>query len=256
VIDLHAHVLPMLDDGPDSMSESLELLTAAEYDGIEILVATPHIHSAYPAVLPGQLARRTAELQEEVRHASIPLRLVSGAEVDLDWAGQASDDDLRACTFGARGGDLLVETPYRPLGEDFEEALFSLSLRGFRIVLAHPERNVSFQETPSRLAALAARGTLLQVTALALTNPSQKSRSRRLARSIVSEGVAHVIASDAHRATGERPAGIAEGVAAAAALTSPARAAWMVTEAPAAILAGEPLPPAPVTRRRFALRRR
>jgi protein-tyrosine phosphatase len=256
VIDLHAHVLPAIDDGPASMAESLALVAAAADDGVSILAATPHVRAGPPSAAPGQIASATTEMEEELRRAGLRVLLVSGAEVDLAWAATASDEDLRACTYGAQGLDLLVETPYGRLPDDFEDMLFGINVRGFRPLLAHPERSPAFQREPRRLARIVELGTLVQVTSLALTNPSNRSRSRRLAERMISEGIAHVISSDAHSATGPRPAGLTAGVEAAAALTSAARAEWMVRGAPAAILAGEPLPPAPpLSRRRFRLSR-
>jgi protein-tyrosine phosphatase len=257
VIDLHAHVLPGVDDGPPSPADALELLEAAAREGITTVAATSHVRAQAPSALPRELAPRTAALQEELHRVGIAVELVSGAEVDLAWAGAASDDDLRACTYGGRGTDLLVETPYQALSDGFEETLFGLSVRGFRILLAHPERNPTFQREPRRVAELVARGTLIQVTSLALTSTNRRSRSRRLAERMLAEGVAHVLATDAHRAGGDRPMAIAAGVQAAARITSQARATWMVAEAPAAILAGEPLPrpPAGSRHRRLGLRR-
>jgi len=84
---------------------------------------------------------------------------------------------------------------------------------------------------------------LVQITASALASSERRSRSRRLARELLREGHAHVIASDSHGAI--QRAALSQGVAAASEL-APHRAQWMVTEAPHAIVMGEPLPEAPV----------
>ena len=100
--------------------------------------------------------------------------------------------------------------------------------------------------SPKRLGELVRQGVLLQVTASTLASP--KRRTHAFARGLVREGLAHVIASDSHGAGLDR-AGLAAGVAALAEV-APRRARWMVTEAPAAILAGAPLPPPPRDRAR------
>jgi len=243
MIDLHTHVLPGIDDGPADLEGSLEVLTAAVADGTVTLAATPHVRPDHPAVVPAELGRRTSELEAAAARAGLEIELLAGGEVDLVWAQQADDEDLRAVSFGQRGHDLLVETPYGELPERFEDLLFKLSVRGFRIVLAHPERNPTFQHDRRRLATLVDHGILLQVTAVSLSSTERRSRSRKLARDLVREGLAHVIASDTHGGHIPRT-GLRDGVDAAAEL-APQRAEWMVTEAPAAILAGHPLPPAP-----------
>ncbi len=175
------------------------------------------------------------------RRGGVDIEVVSGGEVDLLWGLEATDEELGLVSYGQAGNDLLVETPHGPLPPRFDELLLALAGRGYPLLLAHPERNPTFQRKPQRVAALVRRGLLLQVTAGALAPERTNPRSGRLATSLVREGLAHVLASDAHTAAGSRPADLRAGVAAAETL-APARAEWMVTEAPAAILAGEPLP--------------
>ena len=253
MIDLHSHVLAGIDDGPGDMEGSIELARAAERDGVRTLAATPHLRADHPAVRLRELADRCAVLNARLEQASIGLTVVPGGEVDVIWAQGASDDDLRLASYGQRGSDLLLETPYGPLPDLFEQMLFGFSLRGFRVLLAHPERNPTLQRDPERLAAMVHRGVLVQVTALSLARSDRGSRSRRPALALVEQGLAHVIASDAHAADWRAP-DLSAGVAAAARV-APARAGWMATEAPAAVLAGEPLPDPPAQAPRRGARR-
>lgn len=256
MIDLHSHVLPGIDDGPPDMSGAVELARAAAEQGTRVLAATPHLRGDFPDVRPEELAGRCREVQTAIADAGIGLELVQGGEAGLMWAVNASDEELRAGSYGARGTDVLIESPYNALTTSFEELLFSITLRGYRVLLAHPENNPTFQRSPERLHALVNRGVLVQVTARSLVRAGRRSPQRSLARALVAEGVAHVLASDAHSAGTFRPPRLADGVAAAAALVGGERARWMVEDAPAAILAGEPLPPPPsLVARRSALRR-
>jgi tyrosine-protein phosphatase YwqE len=84
----------------------------------------------------------------------------------------------------------------------------------------------------------------VQVTAGALLRSDRRSKSRRTAIELIDRRAVHVIASDAHRAAGGRAPRLSAAVDVIAQF-APARAEWMVTEAPAALLAGEPLPEAP-----------
>jgi protein-tyrosine phosphatase len=243
MIDLHAHVLPGIDDGAATMEEAVEVAATAAGEGTAVLAATPHLRADHPAVHPEELGERTAELRSSVRDAGIGLEIVAGGELDLVWALHAGDEALRLVSFDQAGRDLMIETPYGPLPAGFEELLFAVAARGYRVLLAHPERSPTFQQDTARLHELVRRGTLLQVTAAALVDRPARSRSARLARALVQAGVAHVIASDRHGPDIQR-AGLADGVAAARALAG-RRADWMVEDAPAAILAGDALPAAP-----------
>lgn len=250
MIDLHSHVLPGLDDGPADVAGSVALAAEVAATGVRTLAATPHLRADFPDIDVLGLAQRVADLQARLHEERIPLELVSAGEVDVLWAQGASDEQLRAASYGGRGSDLLVETPYGELPEMFEDLLFRIRVRGFRVLLAHPERNPSFQRDPARLVRLVEGDVLVQLTASSVTGAG---RPGKLAARLIADGHAHVIAGDLHRAGGGR-ASVADAVASAG-----DRARWMATEAPAAILAGAPLPPAPAApgpRKRSWLRRR
>ena len=174
---------------------------------------------------------------------AIELEVVQGGEAGVMWAVNASDDELRAGSYGGRGTDLLVETPYGPLNDTFEQLLFTLPERGYRLLLAHPENNPTFQRSPERLHELVDRGVLLQVTARSLIRSDRKRGPRPLAEALVRDGRRRTCSRRTPTpgaSSGRRRSGA--GAAAAAELVGEARAQWLVEDAPAAILAGEPLP--------------
>ena len=256
MIDLHCHVLAGIDDGPATMEQSLALGRELAAAGVSTVAATPHLREDHPRVVPSELAERCRVLADELGHAGVELAVVSGAEADLFWALDASDEDLRLASYGGRGTDLLLETPYGPLLPSFEGQVQSLIGRGFRVVLAHPERNPSFQAEPERLAELVRSGVLIQVTVGSLLRP-RRSRSGRLARALLSDGLAHVLASDAHGPSAGPTARAPgwEGLDVARSVVSPAQVEWLVSEVPQALLAGQELPRRPEGRGGRWLRR-
>jgi len=244
MIDLHAHILPGIDDGPQSLEGSLALARAAVECGTHLVIATPHLRDDHPGVRLEEIGDRTRALGAALAREDIPLRVLPGAEVDLLWASNASEAELRMATYGQLGTDMLLETPYGNLPPNFNELVLRIAEQGIRILLAHPERSSTFQQHPQRLLELVARGVLVQVTALSLARKNRRSESRRLARWLLEEGAAHVIASDAHAAGLWRGPDRAAAIASAEAI-SPAHAEWMLLEVPRAIIAGEPVPPMP-----------
>jgi len=256
VIDMHAHVLPGIYDGPEDLEGSVAMVEAAEWAGVDVLVATPHVREDHPEVRPDELAGRVAELRDELRTRAIDVSVLTGGEVAVTTAIEMSDAELRLVTFDGNGRDLLIETPYAPLTPMFDAVLDDLSARGFRLTLAHPERNSTFQEEPERLASLVNLGVLIQVTGGSLARP-RRSGARRLGLKILRRRWCHVLASDSHGLELQRPnlretLRIAEREQAA----PQAELRWMVDDAPAAILAGDELPARPAARARRLLGRR
>jgi protein-tyrosine phosphatase len=229
------------------MDEALALCRAASADGVEVVAATPHLRNDHPGVRPEELAQRCEDLNSALRAEALPLHVVPGGELDLLWAQSASDEELRLVSLGQGGRSVLVETPYRELGDDFEDLLFRVQVRGYRVLLAHPERNATLRQQPERLAALVQRGVLVQLTAPAFhdaRNELRRSPARRFALRLARQGLAHVVSSDAHRMYGPRPVGLSEAVRALD-RARPGLGRWMSRDAPGALLAGTAVPSHP-----------
>ena len=200
----------------------------------------------HPRVRPDELAGRCAQLNEALAEAEIALEVVPGGELDVLWVLDATPEALRLASFGQRGTDVLLETPYGAITPAFEAAVDRLLVARLPSAARPPRAQPDFQRAPGRLAALVRRGLLIQVTAESVASEDARSRSRDLAWRLIENGFAHVIASDSHSATTFRPPDLSAAVARLSSLM-PARARWMVVDAPLAILAGNPLPPAPPT---------
>jgi protein-tyrosine phosphatase len=255
VIDLHTHVLPGVDDGPDDVAGSIAVAEVAAHGGTRTLVATPHLRADHPGVRPGELAARARDLTEVLRARGLPIEVAPGAEVDLSSAAELSEDELALATLGGNGSDLLVETPYGPLAPDFPDRVLALAARGFRLTLAHPERSPTLQMRSELVGALVERGVLVQLTARSLVG---RGPSGAAAKTMLERGWAHVLATDAH-ALDRRPPDL--GLRLRQAVDAFPHAAgeleWMVTAAPRAILDGRPLGERPARgerRRRLRLR--
>jgi protein-tyrosine phosphatase len=239
VIDLHAHVLPGLDDGPRTLGESLDVLAEVAADGVSAIAATPHVGARYPttaAQMEHELRRTGAALEER----GIPVGLLPGGEVELEWLATLSDDELHRFSLGGGGRYLLVEFPWNGWPPDALTLLARLSEAGLQPVIAHPERHTEVQERPGHLEALVAGGALLQVTSSSLVGLHGR-RAQRTARDLLGFGMVHLVASDRHGA-GIRRATMRQ---ARRRLGDGPLADWLTVDVPAAVVAGEDLPAKP-----------
>ena len=246
MIDLHCHILPALDDGARDLDDSVEMARQAFAQGISVVAATPHIRDSNPNVVIDQLEERVGQLNTELEQRQVPVRVVTGGEVAEPMLDRLDEDDLRKVSLDGQGWILLEPRP-GPLSNHLEQGVEDLARRGFRSLIAHPERHRSpdFRE---RLEALVAAGALIQVTAGKIAAGPAAPVMLELAEL----GLVHVVATDAHSSRGGRPLKFRDGLARLREIPRIAPyAEWTVRDGPAAILAGEDVMPpfAPVAER-------
>ena len=207
MLDLHVHVLPGIDDGPRNLDDALKLARALVADGIEHVVATPHI---YPGVFdntPHRIAEAFERLQTAVTAEGLALTMTWAAEVRIcpeiiDWLEHRRLPLLDGSLVGP--STALIELPdgQIPVGTD---RLAGLMLeRGITPLIAHPERNKAVMEQPSRLEALRRMGCRFQLTAGSVIGEFG-SKAHATARHLLDAGWADVVASDAHNLSGRKP---------------------------------------------------
>ena len=243
MIDLHCHLLPGIDDGPENIDEALALARAAAAAGTRTIVATPHVDHRW-GVVPLTIAPSAVLVSAALSEAGIELEVRSGAEVALPRLPELRDHELDAVRLG-EGPYLLIESPHSAAAGHFHTFVRTLIERGHAIVLAHPERCPGFQRQPERLAELVEVGALCSITSSSLTGRFG-STARELALDMLAGGLVHDVASDSHDALRRSPELLAGIYAAERDLPGlAAHAHWLTHEAPAAILAGAQLPSRP-----------
>jgi protein-tyrosine phosphatase len=238
VIDLHSHVLPGIDDGPETIEGSLALTRAAAAAGTRTIVATPHVSWHYPNDAD-TIARLVGELNGRLREEGTPLEVRPGAEIAMTRAAEVGEAQLARMGLGG-GPWLLVEPPFTPVVAGLDALVLDLQRQGHRIVLAHPERCPAFHRDRRMLEALVRSGVLTSITAGSLVG-SFGSAVRAFALQLVEDELVHNVASDTHDPV-RRPPSIA-GELEQAGLGE--LADWLTVQVPAAVLDGGEIPPRP-----------
>lgn len=238
MIDLHSHVLPGIDDGPETIEGSLALARAAASAGTQTLLATPHVSWRYPNDA-GTIAPLVDDLNIRLAAEGTPLQILPGAEIAMTRAGEIEPEELARLRLGG-GPWLLIECPFTPVATGMDALVLDLQRRGHRVLLAHPERCPAFHRNRNALEAMVRGGALTSITAGSLVGRFG-GEVKRFALELIREELVHNVASDAHDATRRRPGMAAE--LSEAGLDSLSE--WLTQQVPAAILAGEELPPRP-----------
>src|SRR5438874_3468743 len=195
MIDIHHHCLPGVDDGPRTMAESVDLCRMAADDGIDTIVATPHVlRGRWQNTTRATLEEIAAKLREKVGESP---RILMGSEYFFghDVAEVLAAGNSIIPLAGSRY--VLIEFASHTVPPMVDQPFYRLQLDGWTPVIAHPERNAIFRAKPELLASLVRLGAKTQVTAASLLGDFG-SEARSAAFDWIAAGMVHVVASDAH----------------------------------------------------------
>ncbi len=199
MIDLHAHVLPGVDDGPAALGPALEMCRMATADGCTQLVATPHQRrDPWPTDDPAQLAAVLTALSaatggRPTLHLGGEVRVDSELLEELDAAGRAGIQTLAGSRY------ILLEFDPGGFGPEPVELIRDVRARDLVPVVAHPEITPFFwraDENP--LPRMVEAGALLQITGASVAGDFGRAPRER-AWELLEAGLVHFVASDAHR---------------------------------------------------------
>lgn len=196
-VDIHCHCLSGLDDGPDTLAQSLQLCAACVADGIHAVIATPHQLGRYDrAPSAGTIRQAVADLRSALAEQGIPLRVVPGADVRLDDRLVELVAADQVMTLGDGRKYLLLELPH-DVPIDPLELFQELRGRGITVILSHPERHGYLSSRLDWILRWMNEGVALQVTAGSLLGQFGREAAR-VGWSLLEQGWATVVASDAH----------------------------------------------------------
>jgi len=243
MIDIHAHILAGMDDGPADLEESLAMCRVAVEDGIEVLAATPHSWNGQFTNYPAQILEKVQGLNAELKTLGLDLEILPGMEIRVvpHFGDLYSQGEILALN---QGKYFLVEFHPFSAPPAFHALIGHLWSLGYGVILGHPEKNLAIQRNPQYVAALLAHfrswEVLIQVSADSLTGEAGPDEARA-ARTLLKQGLAHIIASDAHGALKRSPR-LSLAVRAAEEMVEPEWVRKMVWDVPLAVLRGAPFP--------------
>ncbi len=193
ITDFHTHILPEIDDGSQSIKESIQLVKSLSEQGVKKIVATPHFHTESGHLNLYLKKRNEAYTRLLPRLPQNSPKIVLGAEIEYYEDICYDADDLKALSIEGTNL-LLLEMPNCKWGENtIDELVDMASSEELKIVLAHIERYVSKQST-KQLKRLIDSGILMQANATFFTSVF----TRRRALSMLKHGMIHLIGSDCH----------------------------------------------------------
>lgn len=196
MIDLHCHILAGIDDGAQSVEDSLEMARAAVREGIDTIIATPHHKNGRYENSKQVIMQKTDELNEVLKVENIPLTILPGQEPAIHG------ELLKGITLGDvstlnNTQYIFIELPAGHVPRYTDKLLYDLQMEGKIPVIVHPERNQEIIERPEILYQLIKNGALSQVTASSICGIFGK-KIKSFSEQLIEANLTHFIASDAH----------------------------------------------------------
>ena len=197
--DLHCHILPYVDDGVKNMDDALLMARMAVNSGVDTIVITPHCNLPWAVeknYRTAQLAVRMSAFISELRQAKIPLNILPGAEI---FCTEQVPELLRAGRLLTLAGSdyLLMEFYFDEELSFITNMLELVRQEGKKPVIAHPERYEAVQSDPEIVRYWVHSGATVQINKESILGDLGRG-AEETSRWLLSRGLAHVVASDAH----------------------------------------------------------
>ena len=192
MIDLHSHILPGLDDGAKSYSESIEMAKLAVENGVTAMVATPHCIDDRKK----EIRKATLILRDLLSEKGIPLKIYMGMEIFGTAYTSRLLREKRLFTLN-NSRYPLVEFSFNSSGEEETHILQDMIWAGYTPLVAHPERYNFIKEDPEIINTWKRMGCLFQINRGSIMGRFGKD-AQIMGVSLLKRGFCTAVASDAH----------------------------------------------------------
>ena len=194
-VDLHSHLIPGIDDGAQTVEDSLNLIRKMQDLGFQKLITTPHVMADYYRNTPEIINAGLAELRQALADNEIEIEIEAAAEYYLDETFESKLEKDNVLTLGE--GFLLFELSFVNYPQSFFDIVEKIKAKGYKPVLAHPERYPYFTAAIENYERIKEAGCYLQLNTTSLTGfygrPTQKT-----AEELIDKYLIDFIGSDLH----------------------------------------------------------
>ncbi|CAM4162087.1 tyrosine-protein phosphatase [Lederbergia lenta] len=197
MVDIQCHILPEVDDGAGSFTESLLMARQAEKEGVRTIIATPHHKNGKYNNLKANIIEKTAELNDYLKAENVHMEILPGQETRIYSDILADYEAGEIMTLANISTYLLIELPSDHLPHYLHQLCFDIQMKGLTPVVVHPERNSEIMEQPDKLYRLVKNGVATLITAASFTGYHGK-KAQRFTSHLIESNLTHFIASDAH----------------------------------------------------------
>lgn len=196
-VDIHCHMVPMVDDGARDMGTALGMARLAYEEGIRTIVATPHYHQRKVLCSEEEIRERFEDFKRQAEQMFPELTILYGREIYMtyDAMEQLEKKELQLSMCGKEYvlTEFDVTTDYAYM----QNLLRNVMLMGYLPILAHIERYQCLLEHEERIEELKSMNVVLQINAMSLMGESGRNIQKFL-KKLIKKELVDVVATDAH----------------------------------------------------------
>ena len=193
--DMHSHLIPGIDDGAQTLEDSLELIKELHQLGYKKLITTPHIMSDRYKNTPEIILDGLKKVREAVKNEGIPIELHAAAEYYLDFDFEAKIERGELLTFG--DNYVLFEVSFINPPQNLDQIVFKLQTSGYKPVLAHVERYPYWYNDEQVYQKFKDAGVLLQLNIASLTG-YYSPQTKKVAERLIYNNMIDLLGTDCH----------------------------------------------------------
>jgi protein-tyrosine phosphatase len=237
MIDIHTHILPGVDDGAETVQDSIQMIEQAIELGVEAICATPHILNGVNSTSQEKINRAFQLIHSQVDERKLKIKLILGSEIYIR-KDMNSLSRFNFFSLNQTGRYILMELPLGQLPSSLDRLIYDLRLQGITPIIAHPERSISEKSQLKDIENLIRLGALMQINAGSLLSHYGKL-ARKMGECLLTRNLIHIMASDAHNPSSRSVAVLPQAFRRVSQLLGKRKAEELIMYTPYKILKGE-----------------
>jgi protein-tyrosine phosphatase len=203
MIDIHCHILPNVDDGSESLEESIAMAEIAESEGITKIVNTSHCHFDFKYKKGNELKLELEKFNQALKEENINIEVLLGNELYYTSDLIERFDEL---DFFSMNNSKYILMEFSPINfpKNIEDVIYEIKIRGYIPIIAHAERYKQVQEDVNIVLDCIKEGALIQVNASSILGKNGE-KAEDTSKKLLDNNMVHFVATDAHSSNRRRP---------------------------------------------------
>jgi tyrosine-protein phosphatase YwqE len=193
--DIHSHFVPGIDDGAKTLDDSIQMISALHEMGYKKVITSPHTMSDYYRNTSDIITMGAEAVKQELKKQDIPVEFSAVSEYYLDFDFERKLKEEQLLTFG--NNYLLFEISYMNPPDNLYHVIFEMQLKGYKPVLAHPERYNFWHSDFEKYEAFIDKGVMLQMNINSLTGYYSLG-TKKIAEEMINKNMISFLGTDCH----------------------------------------------------------